>query len=88
MAVEIGEIRYLTMSEVARQLGVARQTLWRWRRDGQVPAGRKFRGKQIIFAPAEVEAIREYAYRTEPIADNDASQLGLFDGSAAARSRK
>ncbi len=48
--------------------GVTRQTLWRWRQDGKVPAGRKYRDKQVVFTSAESEQIREYAQRLEPIA--------------------
>lgn len=64
----IDGVSYFTAAEVARVAGVTRQTLWRWRQDGKVPSGRKYRDKQVVFTQAESELIREYAHRLEPIA--------------------
>lgn len=72
---------YFTAAAVARAAGVTRQTLWRWRQDGKVPAGRKYRDKQVVFTSAESDLIREYAHRLEPIeagAPEDRDQMRLF----------
>ncbi len=68
VALVIDGTTYFTAADVARAAGVARQTLWRWRQDGKVPPGRKYRDKQVVFTSAESEQIREYAQRLEPIA--------------------
>lgn len=57
---------YVPASEVCKRLRVARQTLWRWRQAGHIPAGRRFRDRQIVFTPAEVELIIRYANKLEP----------------------
>jgi predicted DNA-binding transcriptional regulator AlpA len=66
-ALVIDGVRYFTAAHVARVAGVTRQTLWRWRQDGKVPPGLKYRDKQVVFTGAEVEQVREYAHRLEPI---------------------
>lgn len=60
-------VPYFTAGEVARAAAVTRQTLWRWRRDRKIPAGKKYRDKQVVFTREEVERIREYAHRLEPL---------------------
>src|SRR5260370_40835616 len=64
--VEIAGTRYLPATDVARHVGVSRTTLWRWRHDGKIPLGRRYRNGLILFAPAEVEVVREYAERLVP----------------------
>jgi len=59
----------LTATDVLEQVPVTRQTLWRWRQEGKIPAGHRYRNRQVVFTPDEVEAIREYANRVEPIGD-------------------
>jgi hypothetical protein len=66
MPVCVNGVTYLFAIEVQGELGVARQTLWRWRRAHKIPIGRRYRGAQILFTTAEVETIREYANRLEP----------------------
>ena len=39
MPVEIQGAQYFTNSEVSEELGVSRQTLWRWREKGRIPTG-------------------------------------------------
>lgn len=63
----IDGVAYFSAADVAKSAGVTRQTLWRWRQDGKVPVGRKYRDKQVVFTRAESDAIREYAHRLEPI---------------------
>ena len=71
MSVEINGEKYLQATEVAEAIGVTRQTLWRWRRDGSIPVGSKYRGRQIIYTPTEVETIRQFSQRIEPINDQN-----------------
>jgi predicted DNA-binding transcriptional regulator AlpA len=80
MPFEIDGTEYLVASEVVEELGITRQTLWRWRNRGKVPTGRRFRGGQVLFTPAEVRVIREYANRVEPIENTHSGQLRLFNG--------
>lgn len=62
----INDVEYLTVTEVARAAGVTRQTLWRWRQDGSIPRGVRYRGRQLLFTLAELQAIRDFAQRIEP----------------------
>jgi len=78
MPIEISGVRYMSASEVARQVGVSRQTLWRWRQDGHIPPGSKYRDRQVVFTPDEVHEIKEHANRIEPIDPSDKAQLRLF----------
>lgn len=71
-----------TVNEVADGLGISRQTFWRWRREGKVPIGRKYRDRLRIFTQAEIEQIREYANRVEPADPASRDQLKLFNGAA------
>ena len=79
MPVEIGGIRYLSTTEVLETVDVTRQTLWRWRQEGKIPSGHRFRGRMVVFGPEEVSAIQEYANRIEPIDNPSVRQLSLFD---------
>ena len=78
MSVEVNGIKYLTAGDVVAQLGISRATLWRWRRQGRVPSGHRYRNRQVIFTPDEVEAIQAYADRIEPIEGDDSKQIDLF----------
>lgn len=80
------DVTYMTVSDVAGIVGVARQTVWRWHRQGLIPAGHKFRNRTVVFAPDEVEAIREYANRVEPVEGPQPRQLSLLNGSNNQRS--
>ena len=57
---------YYSAAELSRNLGVTRQTLWRWRHDGYVPGGRRYRGRVVLFNAAEAQQIAAYANRLEP----------------------
>lgn len=85
MPVEINSIKYLTATEVLETVDVSRQTLWRWRQEGKIPAGHRFRGRQVVFTPEEVSAIQQYANRIEPIDNAESAQLSLFDGNGNRR---
>lgn len=80
MPVEIQGEQYYTNSEVSDQLKVSRQTLWRWREKGSIPTGLRYRTRQVLFTAEEVEAIRHFANRLEPIelGTGTVRQMGLF----------
>lgn len=80
MPVRIDGEEYFTNSEVSEELGVSRQTLWRWREKGRIPTGLRYRTRQVLFKKAEVEVIRQFANHLEPIelGSGGAKQLGLF----------
>jgi len=66
MPIEIEGVEYFTAIDIQREVGVVRQTLWRWRRAQKIPQGRRYRDKTIVFTRAEIDAIREYSNRLEP----------------------
>ena len=70
MAVEIEGVHYVSAAELAKEVGVSRQTLWRWRKEAKIPAGHRFRDRQVMFTEPEAEAIREHANRIEPISNS------------------
>jgi len=82
MPVEIQGAQYFTNTEVSAELGVSRQTLWRWRDKGRIPTGLRYRTRQVLFTSAEVEAIKLFANHLEPIElrDRGVKQLCLFRG--------
>ena len=83
VAVQIEGVEYLTLTEVLQEMQITRQTLWRWRREGRIPQGQRFRGSQLLFNDQEVAAIRRYAHRIEPIAlSGSERQLTLFSPGA------
>ena len=59
-------------------IDVTRQTLWRWRQDGKVPPGHKYRGRPVIYTPAELNAIEQFANRIDPIEPSEKVQRDLF----------
>ena len=58
-------VQYYTTAEVLRAAGVSRQTLWRWRKEGQVPQGHRFRSRGVLFSSRERDQIVSYANRIE-----------------------
>jgi hypothetical protein len=80
MPVTIEGEEYYTNSEVSEELRVSRQTLWRWREKGSIPAGLRYRTRQVLFKVEEVEVIRQFANRLVPIelGGGAVRQLGLF----------
>jgi hypothetical protein len=83
--VQIKEIDYFSATDIQREIGVVRQTLWRWRKAKKIPQGRLYRGRQVVFTRQEVEAIREYANRLEPAELSDSDQMKLFANSPKRR---
>lgn len=80
MPYEINGVTYYSAVDVAKQVGISRTTLWRWRQEGKIPLGQRYRGHQILFNAAELDAIREYANRLEPADTAAVKQLRLFNG--------
>jgi excisionase family DNA binding protein len=79
MPVNVEGEQYYTNSEVSDALGVSRQTLWRWREKGSIPAGLRYRTRQVLFKSDEVEAIRQFANQLVPIElGGGVRQLRLF----------
>jgi predicted DNA-binding transcriptional regulator AlpA len=78
MPIDIEGTRYFSAADIHRELNVARQTLWRWRKDRKIPQGRRYRDRQVLFTEAEMEAIRDYANRLEPAELADSGQMKLF----------
>jgi Helix-turn-helix domain len=85
MAIEIDGIVYYSAADIHRQLGVARQTIWRWRRAGKIPAGRRYRDKQVVFTAEELQAIRGYANRLGPAEPVGADQFKVFTARRSAQ---
>src|SRR5262245_5204040 len=69
--VKIAGMTYLPAAHVAKHVGVSRTTLWRWRHEGKVPLGRRYRNGLLLFTSAEVELVRKYADKVEPVAGRD-----------------
>lgn len=81
MPLTIDGVQYATVVDMLKQTGITRQTLWRWRQEGVIPKGRRFRSRQVVFSPEDADAIRQYANRVEPIDPSiDKAQLKLFPG--------
>ena len=87
-AVEIEGKRYYPASEVASTIGVSRQTLWRWRQEGKIPSGHRYRGRQILFSEQEYEAVKDYANRLEPIDSTAREQFRLFESPSREHGRQ
>lgn len=85
MPIKIDGLEYFTAADILREMGVVRQTLWRWRRARVIPQGLRYRRKAIVFTRAEVEAIREYSNRLEPA---DSSFSRRSEGASRPRQRR
>ena len=79
MSTKINGVTYFSAAEITQELEISRQTLWRWRQEGKIPAGHRYRSKQILFTMHEVEAIQRFANRLEPIEPPDVEQPRLFN---------
>lgn len=67
MPVVVQGQEYFRAVEVAESVGITRQTLWRWRKEGLVPFGHRYRNRQIVFSPDDVREVRDYANRVESV---------------------
>jgi len=79
MAIQINGVEYVTAQEAAEDANVSRQTIWRWRKAGKIPAGYRFRNGQLLFTRKELAAIRRHANRLQPSEAADAGQIMIFD---------
>ena len=77
MPMIIDGIEYHLVQEVLVIFHVSRQTLWRWRRDGKIPVGRKLRNHKVLFTTAEMASIRGYANSVEVVESSMGMQLRL-----------
>lgn len=77
-ALLIEGVEYLPAVAVAESLHISRQTFWRWRKSEKIPAGHRFRDGQLFFTAGELEEIRQFANRIEPVSSTDRHQLPLF----------
>ena len=78
MELEIEGTAYLAVSSLLKELDISRTTLWRWRTGGKIPQGHRLRDGKVVFTEVEVERIRQFANRIEPIAKAERDQLALF----------
>ena len=71
-------VEYYSTAEVAEAANISRQTLWRWRREGAVPEGHRFRNHRVLFSKREYQAILSYANRIEsPSMNRDQLAMNL-----------
>jgi hypothetical protein len=77
---EIRGVNYLSAADITKEIGISRQTMWRWRQEGKIPPGHRFRDGKILFTEEEAIAIRQYANRVDPIDQYQVAQLRLFNG--------
>jgi hypothetical protein len=77
-AVVIDGVEYFPAVALAESLRVSRQTIWRWRKSGKIPAGYRFRDGQLFFTAREAAEVRQFANRIEPASSVDRNQLNLF----------
>ena len=80
MPKDIGDIKYFTVTETAREIGCSRTTIWRWLKAGAIPRGRKYRNLERLFTQDELALIRGYSMRMEGDEKNEIGQLTLFPG--------
>ncbi len=78
MTILINNLEYFTATDVQKRVGVSRQTLWRWRQEGAIPLGHRFRNRHVVFTPQEVEVIVAFANQIDPIEPSDNPQEDLF----------
>ena len=74
-SIEIDGVAYYSAADVARELGVSRQSLWKWRLQGKIPPGHRYRDRQVVFTGSEYQAVREYAHRLQPAAVGPAEPI-------------
>ena len=67
MVLKVNGKTYFSTTEILQELGISRQTLWRWRQEGKIPLGHRYRDGKVLFTACEVEAIQQFAHRLEPI---------------------
>ena len=87
-SIQINGTSYYLLAELAHKLGVSRTTMWRWRKEGKIPVGRRFRDGRILVTQSEVEEIVRFANSLEPARPgDDPTQLKLFHSQGKGGSR-
>jgi len=76
--IQIDGLDFFFMADIADEVGVSRQTLWRWRNDGKIPSGHRYRDGRVLFTAGEFAEIQGFANRLEPIGQTYSDQLRLF----------
>ncbi len=66
MSRKIDGVSYINTRQLEDDLGLSRQTLWRWRKAGKIPDGQRLQNNVIVYSPEEVETIKMYANHLEP----------------------
>ena len=75
----INGVEYYATAQLLEEIRVSRQTFWRWRRRGQIPAGHRFRDGRLLFTGPEAEMIRSFATSIQAV-DRPAFRQGrLFN---------
>ena len=77
--IAIDGAEYFAAVALAKSLEISRQTLWRWRKRGKIPAGHRFRDGQIFFTKSEAAEVRQFANLIEPVRVGDVNQLSFFE---------
>jgi hypothetical protein len=78
-ALTINGVEYYSATQLLKEIGVSRQTFWRWRQRRHVPTGHRFRDGRLLFTGPEAEMIRRFATSVQ-IAERPAFYQGrLFD---------
>ena len=67
MILKVDGKTYFSTTEILQELGISRQTLWRWRQEGKIPPGHRYRDGKVLFTACEVEMIKQFAHHIEPI---------------------
>jgi predicted site-specific integrase-resolvase len=71
MILKVNGETYFSTTQILQEVGISRQTLWRWRQEGKIPAGHRYRDGKVLFTEREVEAIKQFAHHIEPIGRPD-----------------
>ena len=88
MPTEIEGVSFYSAGEVAKSIGVSRHTIWRWRQDGKIPVGHRYRDRKVLFTEKEFQTIKEYSNHLDPAAPGiDSKQLRLFNGTKGGRNK-
>jgi cysteine desulfurase len=81
MPTNVKGITYYTASEVAKNAGITRQTLWRWRQSGEAPSGRQQKDRRLLFTQEEANLVSGYAQRIGSFSGNSIENVYLDNAS-------
>ena len=66
MPIERAGTVYYTLTEVAEKVACSRTSIWRWKKQQKIPPGHRYRDRELLFTPEELQAIYAYAHRLTP----------------------